>query len=77
MGLDTGSIFKQAITCAHCNEDSLFTLRAIAKGAELKCPSCGEAICIGDSNYEPLLRDVRNALNEIDRASLGPAVDRR
>lgn len=76
MGLDTGSIFKQPVRCAHCNEDFLFTLRTIAEGSELKCPACGQAICIGNSNYESLLRDVRHILHEIDSASLAPAFDR-
>jgi Fe2+ or Zn2+ uptake regulation protein len=77
MGLDTGSIFKRPVLCEHCNEHYLFTLRTIAHGSDLKCPSCGNAICIDNSEYEGLLRDVRNALHEIDCASLAPAVDRR
>ena len=77
MGLDTGKIFKRPVLCAHCDEHYLFTLRAIAAGSELKCPSCGNAICIGNSEYEPLLRDVRHTLHEIDCASLAPAFGRR
>jgi hypothetical protein len=77
MGLDTGSIFKQPVLCAHCNEHYLFTLRMIADGSDLKCPCCGNAICIGNIEYEPLLREVRNRLHEIDCASAAPAFDRR
>jgi DNA-directed RNA polymerase subunit RPC12/RpoP len=77
MGLDTGKIFKQPVRCGRCDEHYLFTLRAIADGSELKCPSCSNAICIGNSEYELLLRDVRHRLREIDCASLAPAFDRR
>ena len=73
MGLDTGSIFKRPVLCAHCNEHYLFTLRAIAASSELKCPCCGNTIYIGNSNYEALLRDVRHTLHEIDCASFAPA----
>ena len=67
----------RSVLCAHCNEHYLFTLRAIADGSELKCPCCGNAICIGNSDYEPLLRDVRNTLHEIDCAALTLAFGRR
>jgi len=54
--------------CPHCNEDYLFTLRAIADNPELRCYGCGGSIRLCDRVYEPLLRDVENALEEIDTA---------
>jgi hypothetical protein len=44
MGLDTGTVFKRSVLCPHCNEDYLFTLRAIADNPELKCRGCGGSI---------------------------------
>jgi hypothetical protein len=76
MHLDTGRIFKRPVLCAHCNEHYLFTLRAIAESRELNCPACRTPICLADSDYELLLRDVRNRLHEIDCASLIHAFDR-
>jgi len=68
MGLDTGSVFKRPILCPHCNEDYLFTLRAIADNPELRCCGCGNSIRLGDSVYEPLVSDVRTTLEAIDSA---------
>ena len=62
MGLDTGTVFKRSILCPHCNEDYLFTLRAIADNPELKCHGCGGSIRLHDSVYESLLSEVRNTL---------------
>ncbi len=72
MGLDTGAVFKQSVLCPHCNENYLFTLRAIADNPELKCHGCGGSIRLRDSVYEPLLREVRNTLDTIDSAQLTP-----
>jgi len=66
MCLDTGAIFKRPVVCSHCNEDYLFTLRAIASNPVLRCHGCGRSIFLRDCVYEPLLRDVRNILEEID-----------
>ena len=30
MGLDAGRVLKRPVLCPHCNEEYLFTLRAIA-----------------------------------------------
>ena len=68
MGLDTGSVFKRPILCPHCNEDYLFTLRAIADNPELRCYGCGKSIRLGNSVYEPLVSDVRTTLEAIDSA---------
>ena len=38
MSLDAGQVLKRAVFCPHCNEDTLFSLRAIADDAELRCP---------------------------------------
>ena len=76
MGLDAGRVLKRSVLCPHCNEDYLFTLRAIADSSELKC-CCGNTIYIGNSNYEALLRDVRHTMHEIDCASFAPAFGRR
>jgi hypothetical protein len=35
MGLDTGAVLKRSVLCPHCNEDYLFTLRAIADNREM------------------------------------------
>jgi hypothetical protein len=66
MGLDTGTVFKRSVLCPHCNEDYLFTLRAIADNPELKCHGCGGSIRLGDSVYKPLLSEVRNTLEAVD-----------
>jgi hypothetical protein len=68
MGLDTGEVFKRTVLCPHCNEDYLFTLRAIACNQELRCHGCGGSIRLSDRVYEPLLSDVRNTLDAIDCA---------
>jgi hypothetical protein len=66
MCLDTGTIFKRPVLCSHCNEDYLFTLRAIANNPVLRCHGCGGSISLRDRVYEPLLRDVRNTLQSVD-----------
>jgi hypothetical protein len=66
MNLDTGQIFKQPVLCPHCNEERLFTLRAIADSPKLRCPGCGNSIYMSRSIYEPLIREVRKALAAID-----------
>ena len=68
MGLDAGRVLKRSVLCPHCNEDYLFTLRAIADNPELRCHGCGGSIRLSDRVYEPLLSDVGNALDEIDSA---------
>jgi hypothetical protein len=73
MGLDTGAVFKRPVVCPHCNEDYLFTLRAIAHNQELRCHGCGGSIRLSDRAYEPLLSDVRNTLDAIDCAQLVPS----
>ncbi len=72
MGLDTGTVFKQSVFCPHCNENYLFTLRAIADNPELKCHGCGGSIRLRDSVYKPLLSEVRNTLEAIDSVQLAP-----
>jgi hypothetical protein len=72
MGLDTGTVFKRSVLCPDCNEDYLFTLRAIADNPELKCLGCGGSIRLGDSMYKPLLSEVRNTLEAVDTAQLTP-----
>ncbi len=62
MGLGAGRVLKQSVLCPRCNEDYLFTLRAIADNPELRCHGCGGSIRV----YEPILSDVRNTLDEID-----------
>jgi hypothetical protein len=66
MCLDTGRVFKRPVLCPQCNEDYLFTLRAIAENPTLRCHGCGGGISLHDSVYELLLRDVRNTLETID-----------
>jgi hypothetical protein len=73
MGLDTGAVFKRPVLCPHCNEDYLFTLRAIANNQELRCHGCGGSIRLSGRAYEPLLSDVRNTLDAIDCAQLVPS----
>jgi hypothetical protein len=68
MGLDAGTVLKRSVLCPHCNEDYLFTLRAIADNPELRCHGCGGSIRLSDRVYQPLLSDVGNALDEIDSA---------
>ena len=68
MGLDAGRVLKRSVRCLHCSEDYLFTLRAIADNPELRCHGCGGSIRLSDRVYEPLLSDVRNALDEIGSA---------
>jgi hypothetical protein len=66
MGIDAGSVLKRSVRCYHCDEDYLFTLRAIANNPELRCYGCGGSIGLRDSIYEPLVSDVRNSLEAID-----------
>jgi hypothetical protein len=66
MRLDAGTVFKRYVFCPHCKEEYLFTLRAIAYNPELRCHGCDGSIRLCDRVYKPLLRDVRNILNEID-----------
>jgi hypothetical protein len=73
MGLDSGAVFKRPVLCPHCNEDYLFTLRAIANNQELRCHGCGGSIRLSDRVYEPLLSDVKNILDAIDCAQLVPS----
>ena len=73
MSLDTGAVFKRPVLCPHCNEDYLFTLRAIAYNQELRCHGCGGSIRLSDRVYETLLSDVRNTLDAIDCAQLVPS----
>ena len=68
MGLDAGRVLKRSVLCPHCNEDYLFTLRAIAGNPELRCHGCGGNIRLSDRAYEQLLSDVGNALEEINSA---------
>jgi hypothetical protein len=68
MALDTGRVLKKSVFCPHCEEDYLFTLRAIADNPELKCYGCRGSIRLNDPAYEALLSDVRNTLFEIDSA---------
>jgi hypothetical protein len=68
MGLDAGRVLKRPVLCPYCNEDYLFTLRAIADNPEITCPGCSGSIRLSDRVYEPLLSDVGNALDEIDSA---------
>jgi DNA-directed RNA polymerase subunit RPC12/RpoP len=66
MYVDPGQVLKRAVLCRHCNEDYLFTLRAIVEQAALRCPPCGNRIAIRDHAYEPLVSDVRNLLIAMD-----------
>jgi hypothetical protein len=68
MSLDAGRVLKRSVLCPHCNEDYLFTLRAIADNPELKYPGCGGSIRLSDHVYERVRSDVANALAEIDSA---------
>jgi hypothetical protein len=72
MGLDTGTVFKRSVLCPHCNEDYLFTLRAITDNPELKCHGCGGSIHLHDSVHESLISEVRNTLEAIDSIQLAP-----
>jgi hypothetical protein len=73
MGLDAGKVLKRSVLCPHCNEDYLFTLRAIAGNPELRCHGCGGSIYLGDRVYEPILREVRNTLEAIHSAQSAPS----
>jgi hypothetical protein len=66
MSLGAGRVLKRSILCPHCNEDYLFTLRAIADNPELRCHGCAGSIRLSDRIYKPLVSDVGNALDEID-----------
>jgi len=68
MGLDAGTVLKRSVLCPHCDEEYLFTLRAIADNPELRCYGCGGSIRLRDSVYEPLVSDVKNLLEAIDSA---------
>jgi hypothetical protein len=72
MGLDAGRVLKRSVLCPHCNEDYLFTLRAIADNPELKCHGCGGTIRLRAGVYKPLLSEVRNTLEAIDSIQLAP-----
>jgi hypothetical protein len=72
MFLDTGQVFKRPVSCRHCHEERLFTLRAIADNQQLKCHGCGGRICLSDRVYESLVSDVRNLLEAIDSVPAAP-----
>jgi DNA-directed RNA polymerase subunit RPC12/RpoP len=72
MPLDAGKVLKRAVWCSHCNEDFLFTLRAIAEKSELQCPGCGSTTYIRARRYAPLVSDVRQTLQAIDCIQLEP-----
>jgi predicted RNA-binding Zn-ribbon protein involved in translation (DUF1610 family) len=65
-GFGKGRIFKRPVRCGSCKEDYLL----IADSSKPQCPSCGNTICLTNRDYEPLLRDVKPALRQIDSASL-------
>ena len=67
MSLDAGQVLKRAVFCPHCNEDTLFSLRAIADDAELRCPYCRNTIDIRDHSYELLVRDVRHTSTDASK----------
>jgi hypothetical protein len=73
MGLDAGAVLKRTVFCPHCNADYYFTLRTIADNRQLTCHGCGKMICLSDSIYETLLREVRNTLQTIQSAQLSPS----
>jgi hypothetical protein len=73
MTLDAGAVLKRSVLCPHCNEEYLFTLRAIADNPVLTCHGCGRSICLRDSAYIPLLSDVKNTLQAIHRVQLAPS----
>jgi hypothetical protein len=80
MRLDAGRVLKRAVFCPHCNEDTLFSLRAIADDAQLRCLYCRNNIDIRDHTYELLVRDVRHTLAAIDSAAspfLSTPINRR
>jgi DNA-directed RNA polymerase subunit RPC12/RpoP len=60
----------RAVRCSHCDEERLFTLRAIAEDAELKCPGCGRNFRFAD--HEALISEVKNTLHVIDTAQSSP-----
>jgi hypothetical protein len=70
MCLDSRAVLNRYVLCPNCKEDYLFTLRGIADNPELRCHGCGVSIRRYDRTDEPLLRDVRNTLNEIDSVQL-------
>jgi hypothetical protein len=73
MGLDAGAVLKRTVFCPHCNADYYYTLRTIADNRQLTCHGCREMICLSDSIYESLLREVRNSLETIRSAQLSPS----
>ena len=70
MGLDAGKVLKQSVRCPHCNDERLFTLRAIAEHSRLQCHGCGSSIDVSDSVYQSLLSEARHTLAAIDSAQL-------
>src|ERR1700730_12714583 len=38
MLLDAGQVLKRPVVCRHCQDERLFTLRAIAENPQLRCP---------------------------------------
>jgi hypothetical protein len=73
MLLDAGQVLKRPVVCRHCQDERLFTLRAIAENPQLRCPCCGTSIGIGEPVYEPLVSEVRNLLEAIDCGQLAPS----
>ena len=73
MCLDAGKVLKRSVLCSRCQEDYLFTLRAIAENSQLRCPGCGTAIGIGEPLHEPVVSEVRALLEAIDCVQLAPS----
>ena len=73
MLLDAGQVIKRPVLCRHCHEERLFTLRDIIQNPQLKCHGCGNRICISDSIYSSLIREIRNTLAAIDSIQAAPS----
>jgi hypothetical protein len=71
--LDAGQVLKRPVLCRHCDEERLFSLRDIIESPELKCHGCGHSICISDSIYTSLIREIRNTLAAIDSIQAAPS----
>jgi hypothetical protein len=66
MLLDAGQVLKRPVLCRHCHEERLFSLRDIIESPQLQCRGCGHNICVSDSIYSSLIREIRNTLASID-----------
>jgi hypothetical protein len=66
--VDTGEVFKHPVLCLNCDQEFYFTLRRIAQGKNLACPSCGSDINLADEPHRVVVSEVTATIARIDQS---------